>query len=70
MIHGDLTLTRAGPIYLCIYYDMIWCGQVLGGGLATKGWLAHGVENRMVAFDAQYLHGACVCRLCVCMCDI
>lgn len=31
--------------------------QVLGGPLATKAWLCHGRENRVLAFDAKYLHG-------------
>lgn len=31
--------------------------QVLGGPLATRGWLCHPVENRAVLFDANYLHG-------------
>lgn len=31
--------------------------QVLGGSLAEKGWMAPPKENRMVVFDARYLHG-------------
>lgn len=31
--------------------------QVLGGPLATKGWLCAPREGRLAAFDAKYLHG-------------
>lgn len=31
--------------------------QVLGGPLATQGWLAHPATNRVVFFDGRYLHG-------------
>lgn len=32
--------------------------QVLGGPLATQGWLAYPETNRAVFFDGRYLHGA------------
>jgi hypothetical protein len=28
-------------------------------GLATHGFMFHPKENRLVAFDAKYLHGQC-----------
>lgn len=31
--------------------------QVLGGPLATQGWLAYPATNRVVFFDGRYLHG-------------
>jgi hypothetical protein len=31
--------------------------QLLGGPLATKGWLAYPATNRFVMFDGKYLHG-------------
>ena len=31
--------------------------QTLRGGLASQGWLMHPRSNRLVAFDAKYLHG-------------
>ncbi|WIA10512.1 hypothetical protein OEZ85_010701 [Tetradesmus obliquus] len=31
--------------------------QLLGGPLATKGWLAYSATNRFVMFDGKYLHG-------------
>lgn len=34
--------------------------QVLGGGLATKGWLSYPAVNRFTMFDGRYLHGECM----------
>lgn len=31
--------------------------QVLGGPLASQGWLAYPATNRVVFFDGRYLHG-------------
>jgi hypothetical protein len=31
--------------------------QLLGGPLATKGWLAYPATNRFTMFDGKYLHG-------------
>ncbi|KAF6257420.1 hypothetical protein COO60DRAFT_1227496 [Scenedesmus sp. NREL 46B-D3] len=31
--------------------------QLLGGPLATKGWLAYPATNRFIMFDGKYLHG-------------
>jgi hypothetical protein len=31
--------------------------QLLGGPLATKGWLVYPATNRFVMFDGKYLHG-------------
>jgi hypothetical protein len=36
--------------------------QVLGGPLATRGWLAFPASNRVLAFDGRFLHGECVMR--------
>jgi hypothetical protein len=31
--------------------------QLLGGGLATRGWLCHPQANRLCMFDSKFLHG-------------
>ena len=54
------------PICSCILYleesgkiggPTLVTDQTLGGGIATKGWLCFPQYGRLVAFDAQYLHG-------------
>jgi len=51
-------------VYLEEYSDSNICGgstlitnQTLGGALATKGWHCVPKSNRMLIFDAKYLHG-------------
>jgi hypothetical protein len=52
------------PIASCVLYLNDYCGgptivtnQVINSSLATCGWLCFPVMNRLVAFDAKYLHG-------------
>jgi hypothetical protein len=52
------------PIASCVIYLNEDCGgptlvtdQILGHKLATRGWLCFPKVNRLVAFDARYLHG-------------
>lgn len=54
----------AGQAGSCVCVQQEWVGgptlmtdQVLGGPLATQGWLAYPATNRVVFFDGRYLHG-------------
>lgn len=59
--HGSGCAGQAGR---CDCRQQDWVGgptlmtdQVLGGPLATQGWLAYPATNRVVFFDGRYLHG-------------
>jgi hypothetical protein len=41
----------------CVGGPTLMTDQVLGGPLATQGWLAYPATNRVVFFDGRYLHG-------------
>jgi hypothetical protein len=53
------------PMVSCVFFinegsiggPTLVTNQILGGNLADEGWLAYPQENRLVMFDAQYLHG-------------
>jgi hypothetical protein len=52
------------PIASCVVYlnsdaggPTLVTNQVLGGTLADRGWMCTPVLNRVVGFDARYLHG-------------
>lgn len=55
------------PLVSCVLYLNDHCGgptlvtdQTLQGSLASKGWICAPHINRLVAFDATYLHGKCL----------
>lgn len=41
----------------CVGGPTLMTNQLLGGPLATRGWLAFPATNRLTMFDARYLHG-------------
>jgi hypothetical protein len=41
----------------CVGGPTLMTDQLLGGPLATRGWLAFPATNRLTMFDARYLHG-------------
>ena len=52
------------PIVSCVLYlnsesggPTVVTDQTLGGHLAKRAWLCFPKTNRLVAFDARYLHG-------------
>ena len=52
------------PIASCVLYlssdaggPTVVTDQTLGGPLASRGWLCFPRTNRLVAFDARFLHG-------------
>mmetsp|Transcript_20103 Transcript_20103/g.28814 ORF Transcript_20103/g.28814 Transcript_20103/m.28814 type:complete len:654 (-) Transcript_20103:234-2195(-) len=70
-LHFDSDETRieagrsaAHPIVSCVLFlsddiggPTLMTDQLISGPLASKGWLCHSKTNRLMMFDASYLHG-------------
>jgi hypothetical protein len=59
---GDVQPVQAqeaasSAVQTCVGGPTLMTDQLLGGPLATRGWLAFPATNRLTMFDASYLHG-------------
>jgi hypothetical protein len=64
-VAGGGTCSASGSQQAFVGGPTLATDQVLGGPLATKGWLAYPASNRVLCFDGRFLHGACDTWLCV-----
>ena len=58
-VHRNVILESIDKLFLRMLYDTFYSANddIEYHGMASKGWLAHPKANRLVTFDARFLHG-------------